>query len=357
MQIHLVGGFLGSGKTTSIISAARHIMAEGQSVGIITNDQGKYLVDTGFFHSADLPTVEVTGGCFCCNYDDLNIRIDDLISSFSPSVIFAESVGSCADIVATVVRPLLQLRKAGLGPLSFSVFTDSRLLRLRLMDEVLPFSDDVLYIFDKQIEEANLLVINKIDLLSEIQLAEISRLVQEHYPDKKVIYQNALSKNGTKNWIDLLAAEKYQPVPTSPEIDYQRYGHGEAQLAWLDEQIQIDLSSTQTGRGIFIHFVTTLQTALHTSNAAIGHLKFLVHHDGNPYKLSIPTLVEPGLIDQIPEFHGNKINILINARVEMPAEQLRTLVHETLARCGIKWEERHTDAFHPPQPHPPYRIT
>ena len=52
MNLHLVGGFLGSGKTTAIISAARLLMASGKRVAIITNDQGKYLVDTAFFRAA-----------------------------------------------------------------------------------------------------------------------------------------------------------------------------------------------------------------------------------------------------------------------------------------------------------------
>ena len=113
MQFHLVGGFLGSGKTTAIIQAARLLVAQGKRVGIVTNDQGKYLVDTAFFRAENFPTVEVTGGCFCCNYDDLEARLRQLQQSAWPDVIFAESVGSCADIVATVVKPFLDLQSAG----------------------------------------------------------------------------------------------------------------------------------------------------------------------------------------------------------------------------------------------------
>ncbi len=154
MQLHIVGGFLGSGKTTAILTAARSLMAQGKKVGIITNDQGRFLVDTAFFRLANLPAVEVTGGCFCCHYDDLDARVNELIAAQAPDVIFAESVGSCADLVATVVRPLLELRPEGEPPASFSVFTDSRLLRLYLKGESLPFCEEVLYIFRKQIEEA-----------------------------------------------------------------------------------------------------------------------------------------------------------------------------------------------------------
>jgi G3E family GTPase len=62
MQLHLVGGFLGSGKTTAILEAARLLIERGQRVGIITNEQGKHLVDSGFLRASGLPALEVTGG-------------------------------------------------------------------------------------------------------------------------------------------------------------------------------------------------------------------------------------------------------------------------------------------------------
>ena len=135
MQLNLVGGFLGSGKTTAIIQAAKIIQSRGQKVGVVTNDQGKYLVDTAFMRLSNVPTVEVTGGCFCCNYADLDSSLEQFVESVRPDVIFAESVGSCADLVATVVKPLLMLKQATLSPTSFSVFGDARLLRRRVRDE------------------------------------------------------------------------------------------------------------------------------------------------------------------------------------------------------------------------------
>ena len=150
-------------------------MAAGKKVGVITNDQGKYLVDTAFMKFNDIPTVEVTGGCFCCNYQDLNSQINILNDQIKPDIIFAESVGSCADLVATVINPLLKFAENDVHPLSLSVFADSRLLLRRLKGEPLPFSDDVTYIFDQQLEEAGILLINKVDLLKteELHTAQI----------------------------------------------------------------------------------------------------------------------------------------------------------------------------------------
>ena len=43
MEWHLVGGFLGSGKTTGLIAACRSLANRGNTVGVATNDQGKVL--------------------------------------------------------------------------------------------------------------------------------------------------------------------------------------------------------------------------------------------------------------------------------------------------------------------------
>ena len=186
-------------------------MAQGKRVGVVTNDQGKYLVDTAFFELAAVPTVEVSGGCFCCHYDDLDARLEQLKQTAQPDVIFAESVGSCADIVATVVKPLLELRADTFAPTSFSVFADARMLRRRLLDLPMPFSDDVVYIFDKQIEEAGILVINKRDLLTdEDAVPAYAAWLRTVYPDKIVRMQNSLDLTSVNEWVSLLSSSAYR---------------------------------------------------------------------------------------------------------------------------------------------------
>ncbi len=51
MDLRVVGGFLGSGKTTAIVSALHTLIAAGQRVGVITNDKGRFLVETAFIGS------------------------------------------------------------------------------------------------------------------------------------------------------------------------------------------------------------------------------------------------------------------------------------------------------------------
>lgn len=360
MDLHIIGGFLGSGKTTAIIGAAKHLMARGKRVGVVTNDQGKYLVDTAFFVSAAVPAVEVTGGCFCCNYDDLDARLAQLSEEASPDVIFAESVGSCADIVATVVKPLLALRAPGSStPASFSVFADARLLRRRLLGQPMPFSDDVVYLFDKQIEEAGLLVINKRDLLTDADAAELYAMARAQFPTQTVRLQNSLDPAAVAEWLADLEQGLATPPVESLEIDYQRYGAGEADLAWLDERLEFHLPAGQ-GQALVTRLMEGVLAELARRSLAIGHLKVMVRGDGVEAKISFPTLEVEGWQEEIPPFPGTTVTMLINARVEAGADELRTLVGEvvtaTAHRMGATVEVEDVAAFHPSFPNPTHRL-
>ena len=77
--------------------------SQGLQVGVITNDQGRHLVDATILHAQDLLVVEGTGGCFCNNFNDMNQRSGLRVEEHYPDVIFVESVGLCAVVV--VVKP------------------------------------------------------------------------------------------------------------------------------------------------------------------------------------------------------------------------------------------------------------
>ncbi len=360
MKLHIVGGFLGSGKTTAIIHAARALMDQGLQVGVITNDQGKYLVDTAFFRLSDLPAVEVSGGCFCCNYDDMDARLAQLIETSHPDVIFAESVGSCADIVATVVKPLLEMGTDTLRPSSFSVFTDARMLRRRLSGQEMPFSDNVVYIYDKQIEEAGLLIVNKIDLLPAVAVSEIESQLAGQMAGKPYFLQSSLTQSGVQRWLESIQSGQLRLPPAALEIDYARYGAGEAQLAWLDVQVSLTFPENQ-GHRLLRGAIDQLLLALAARKAGIGHLKFILQGPGilgetGGVKLSFPTLEEPGWAERIPEIYGTQASLLVNARVEMPAEELSRLLRDTLAGSGMDFQLSGAMAFHPSQPNPTHRI-
>src|SRR3984893_10388505 len=172
LRFVMVGGFLGAGKTTTLARLARHYLGRGQKVGLVTNDQAQDLVDTTSLRSQGFPVEEVSGACFCCRFDDLVGKVGQLQAGERPDVILAEPVGSCTDLVATVVQPLRDLYGDRFEVAPYAVlFKPSQGLRILRNETGTGFSPKAAYIFRKQLEEADAIVINRIDELSGDALA------------------------------------------------------------------------------------------------------------------------------------------------------------------------------------------
>src|SRR5438034_851130 len=194
LRFIMIGGFLGAGKTTTISRLAHFYLNQGRRVGLVTNDQAQDLVDTNSLRAQGFPVEEVAGACFCCRFDDLISKVGRLQEGERPDVILAEPVGSCTDLVATVVQPLRDLyaERFEVGPYPV-LFKPSHGLKI-LRDTASPrpsgervrgeggFSPKAAYIFRKQLEEADAVVINRIDEIAPAELTEVTDLVAAAHP-------------------------------------------------------------------------------------------------------------------------------------------------------------------------------
>lgn len=354
MKLYLIGGFLGSGKTTAILNAAIELIAKGIQVGVITNDQGLELVDTRFIKHANIPVMEVADGCFCCNYDKLDNQIAALKESDHVEVIFAESVGSCTDMIATVVKPLQKFNKD--IETVITVFADANVLPTMLLGAPL-FTDSVSYIYKKQIEEADLLVVNKIDSLSEVEFEKMKLLVGKKYPDKTTLFQNSLDESSIKKWMTALVDFKIK-TRDSLVIDYDIYAAGEEELAWLDLEIELFTSTNDAfdeGKALIKEF----HEAINAEKLAIGHLKFFIDDGTQQEKISFTAGTQSALSGNRKASSG-KVDILINARVQSDPDHLESLllnlIQEAEKKNGYKVVQKRLSSFKPGYPRPIHRI-
>src|SRR6476661_5222218 len=271
----MVGGFLGAGKTTTISRLARMYMQQGKRVGIVTNDQAHDLVDTNTFRGQGLAVEEVPGACFCCRFDDLVSRVGSLQDAEKPDVILAEPVGSCTDLVATVIQPLKDLYSGRFEVSPYAVlFKPSHGLRILRNQVAGGFSPKAAYIFKKQLEEADAVVINRIDELDPPAAEELSRLVTSQFPGTPVLRVSATTGAGFDALTELLD-QKGTFGRKILDIDYDTYAEGEAELGWLNASVRLTAAAPFDLDALLTTLLRELAAVCRTLGGEVAHLKLI----------------------------------------------------------------------------------
>src|SRR6187401_1716209 len=205
----MIGGFLGAGKTTSVARLARRLTDRGLRVGLITNDQGNELVDTAMLRSHGFATEEIPGGCFCCRFNSLVDAADRLSAGARPDVFIAEPVGSCTDLRASVSYPLRRMYGDAYSVAPLSVVVDPvRALRALGIEPGRSFTPKVLYVYRKQLEEAGLILINKVDAIEPERVAALRDALTREYPQARIFEVSARTGQGMPPWIDVLTRDE-----------------------------------------------------------------------------------------------------------------------------------------------------
>ena len=249
----MVGGFLGAGKTTALLRLAEHLTAQGRRVGLITNDQSQGLVDTSIVNASGYPVEEITGGCFCCRFTSLTDAADRLTRDARPDVFLAEPVGSCTDLRATVQYPLRRLYGDDYRVAPLSVLVDpTRAARILGLEAGRSFSPKVLYVYEKQLEEADLIVINKSDLLNGSRREALEGALSARFPNAEIVTVSARSGANLPDWFARLSGEG--TLRPAMDINYDTYAEGEALLGWLNATCRLSAMRRQPFDGnAFLH--------------------------------------------------------------------------------------------------------
>jgi G3E family GTPase len=357
-RLVMVGGFLGAGKTTWIEAAAKRLLARGMKPAVITNDQATDLVDTGSIRRAGLPVAEVAGGCFCCRFEDLTGAALKLRRTAQPDVILAEPVGSCADLSATVMQPLKQYFRTTLAPAPFSVLLDPDRARDCIEGgTACALPDDARYILHKQAEEADLLLLNKVDRLDADGRDALQAALQRRYPDRRVLLVSGLTGAGLDAWLDEMLRDP-SAGRRIVEVDYDRYAHGEAVLGWLNAAVEVTAESdgdwNEFARGLF----GGLHQAFRAASAEVAHLKMSLTAGGGRFQANLTgTAREPGYrTDGAPV--GKTAVLIVNARVAIEPERLRGVVEDALRAPppGFRIRVSSMACFRPGRPQPVHRF-
>jgi hypothetical protein len=338
----LVGGFLGSGKTTLILAAARELQQRGLRSAVVWNDQGMDLVDSQYAALAGVESGEVTGGCFCCRLSELIDAMGEL-RAYAPDVIFAEPVGSCTDLSATVLRPLLEYSDTyQLSPLT--VLVDPLRARTMLAEDA---DRDMRFLFDKQLQEADLVCFTKADLYPD-------------YPETGALHVRQLSAKsgqGVAAWLNEVLSGTIAGGERALEIDYAEYARAEAALAWLNLRAEFEPEGLLSPAMLLGPLLDHLDAALTGAQIPIAHLKGIVTSSTGWVKAAIcGNGQEPAVDGDLDASAAAKLELLLNLRAVGEPDQVRAIVERELNRLDCGLTQLTIDCFSPAAPVPERRI-
>ncbi len=198
MIICQLAGFLGSGKTTLLIRLGTELSRAGKKVAIIVNEVGEVGVDGSVIDAYGLRTVEITEGCICCSLSgSLQSTLQIIKKEYDPDVIIIEPTGIA---LSTKIKDIIRI----------SMVHPERVVTICLIDafRAKKLFEEARLFLSRQMAGADIVAINKIDIVDEKMLQEVDDIVKEISPRSKVVFISAKEGEGLGELVDLLKNAK-----------------------------------------------------------------------------------------------------------------------------------------------------
>jgi G3E family GTPase len=226
------------------------------------------------------------------------------------------------------------------------------------------FSDKVIYIYRKQLEEADLILINKCDLLVREQATSLRAALAAQFPKAQIFEASARHGTGLETWFEHIATTSQTPRAIM-EVDYEVYADGEARLGWLNCTLSLKANEAIDGNKLVQELAEDIQANLNEAGTEVAHLKMTLDADNELGDLAVVNLVRNDFIPELSQSLQDSFTsgeLTINMRAEAPPEALRDTVKAAVARCAQKFptlslDWQHLESFRPGKPQPTHRVT
>ena len=180
-EVYILSGFLGTGKTTLLKQILQYEKKNDRMIAVMMNELGNVSIDSDAVET-DVPLKELLGGCICCTIQDkLESQLQGLLFDHNLDAIYIETTGAAhpVEVLGAVLSPLFaeKLEIRGI------VTTVDGTLWLNRNS----FNPQVHQLLLEQVKHADIVIINKSDLLSEAEQAKINLEIQSLNTNAKCI--------------------------------------------------------------------------------------------------------------------------------------------------------------------------
>lgn len=340
-KLIIIGGFLGAGKTTTILRVAENLVKNGYKIGIVTNDQGTDLVDTHFLASSGFSVLQVEGGCFCTNIDDFLEKIERLAINELPDIIIAEPIGSSADLIGKVFRPLNDKKGGVINICPLTIIVDPKRIKRLLLDNKSNFHSEIDYLFQKQLQESDIIALNKIDNVNEEEKEIFNNYFRENYKEREIV--NISAKEGENiDKLTQIIINGGKSKERKTDIEKSIFEEANNHLGWIN--ITADIKGKDININDFIEdYMEILKELFQVGRNEIGHFKVYGEGKKDWAKASLTTYTEKVDFYKKSDFKEDSFNLVINIRADIEPYDLlknsKSVLKELVRIKGLEIEK------------------
>ena len=208
IRFMVVSGFLGAGKTTTMIALAEYMDRNIGKTAIIANDLGANLVDTSLTQTSGCTVAEIGNDCICYQMDNTVDQIRRLRDKEGATFVMSDIPGCGVGALDHVYHTLHDDNADEFTLSPFMVMVDPERLRMIMPEHAdINLPEELVYLLKLQLEEADLIVLNKIDTAPVFNFDE--ELFYEHIknlnPTAPIFPMSATNGKGVDAWAEWLA--------------------------------------------------------------------------------------------------------------------------------------------------------
>ena len=330
-------GFLGSGKTTTMMALTRYYSAHYAKAAMISNDlgHGVSLADNRFAQLSGCKASEITDDCICYVNEQLAERLNGYYDDGCELVV-SDIPGFGVGALEHVYHGLAGKFPGQFELAPFTVLVEPGTVELLRSGA----GGDLRYLYDTQLVEADLIVLNKCDLLTGEQRAADLAWLKEHYPLADCIAISALKEEGLEALSRALS--EGEASMRRPDIGYG----GAAFMAAMGHMSEYYLQyhaavccNDFDGDAYLMDLAAAVQNGVREAGREIPHLKLLAWEPEGDFG-KVDLLGTGREIQVVHRFTKpcTELAVILNASADCPADTLETLITGTAKAVSDRYQ-------------------